>query len=427
MSPIDFFNKNEQAINKQVIRILYALWPINIIIILCKYFSIFKRFNYISGLIIIICVPVILFFLTIIDKKHPESKSKKYIILLVIELYTSYLSKTDGLEIFLTYLIVPILSLLYYNRKFTLTISTVCFIIMLESLFYRAFARDSAYFGEITRLEWLKAYGTGMSIEYLISVFIMQYVAKFTQNTVEQLNITQEKEEEKSRKLKDIQRKITAGFANLVESRDESTGEHIKRTSAYVILIMNEMKKQGYYAEQLTEDMKEYIANAAPLHDLGKIQIPDRILTAESTLTQEEYEEIKKHTTYGEKLIRENLSYFDEAFLKVAKDVALYHHERWDGKGYPKGLKGLEIPLSARIMATADVLDALLNKRCYKDAFPMEKAIEIMKEGSGTQFDEFCIKALLECIDDIKRIHQSFTKEEANLEELEELDEIKET
>ncbi|MBR4467175.1 MAG: HD domain-containing protein, partial [Clostridia bacterium] len=171
-----------------------------------------------------------------------------------------------------------------------------------------------------------------------------------------------------------------------VESRDNSTGGHVKRTRAGVRILIDAIRRDGKM--QLPDDFCERIVKAAPMHDLGKIAVDDAILRKPGRFTPEEYEEMKKHAPEGARIIREILADTeDKSFRSIAENVAHYHHERWDGSGYPDGLKGSEIPLEARIMAVADVYDALVSKRVYKERYSFETADKIILEGMGTQFD----------------------------------------
>ena len=183
------------------------------------------------------------------------------------------------------------------------------------------------------------------------------------------------------KRINNMQVKITSGLANLIESRDTETGEHVARTSAYVKLLAEQCKEEGIYSDILTDHYIELLHTLAPMHDVGKILVSDKILCKPGKLTPEEFEEMKKHAFMGGTVVRQVLSDIsDEEYIEFASDIATYHHERWNGSGYPKGLKGEEIPLSARIMAVADVFDALVSKRCYKDAIPVEEAFKIMEE-----------------------------------------------
>ena len=179
---------------------------------------------------------------------------------------------------------------------------------------------------------------------------------------------------------------LIMSLAMMVESRDNSTGGHIKRTSDCVRILAEEIIKEGKL--KLSSDFLKAVAKAAPMHDLGKIAVDDAILRKPGKFEPEEYEKMKEHAAEGARVIHEILlNTDDEKFKVIAENVAHYHHERYDGSGYPEGLKGEDIPIEARIMAIADVYDALVSKRVYKDAFSLEKANSIILEGMGTQFD----------------------------------------
>lgn len=194
-------------------------------------------------------------------------------------------------------------------------------------------------------------------------------------------------------------------MADMVENRDSDTGDHIQKTAEYVHIILRGLKRNGYYVDQLSPEYVEYVVKSAPLHDVGKIRISDAVLNKPGKLTPEEYEIMKTHATAGKEIIEKAISTVEgENYLTEALNMAAYHHERWDGKGYPEGLKGEEIPLSARVMAVADVFDALTSTRVYKPAFPLEEALKIIEEGKGTQFDPKCVEVFLEALPDIKNV-----------------------
>lgn len=190
------------------------------------------------------------------------------------------------------------------------------------------------------------------------------------------------------KRLQKYNEDMVTGFATLVENRDNSTGGHIMRTTDYVKIILHEMKKDAKYRDILTKDYLNHVTNAAPMHDIGKIATPDYILQKPGKLTDEEYAIMKQHSSIGGEIIRETFADLEEPeYQKIAYEVARHHHEKWNGRGYPDGLKGEEIPLHARIMAIADVFDAVSAKRCYRDAMPIEKCFQIIEEGIGTDFD----------------------------------------
>ncbi|WP_242845522.1 HD domain-containing phosphohydrolase [Butyrivibrio sp. WCE2006] len=202
-----------------------------------------------------------------------------------------------------------------------------------------------------------------------------------------------------------MQNGLIITMADMVENRDSETGAHSQKIAAYVKIILEGLKRKGYYASKLTPKYIGDVVTSAPLHDVGKINIPDAILNKPGKLTPEEFEIMKTHTTAGKQIMEHAISTVSgENYLKEARNMAAYHHERWDGKGYPEGLHGEVIPLSARIMSVADVFDALVSKRVYKPAFPLEQAIEILKEGAGTQFDPKCVEVFLESMDEVKEV-----------------------
>lgn len=208
---------------------------------------------------------------------------------------------------------------------------------------------------------------------------------KNLEEEVRQKNLSLSRHNEKMLSLQD---NIITGMANLIESRDGDTGEHIKRTSFYVGLLARALQKKGLHNDILTDAYIELLVKAAPMHDIGKIAVPDHILQKPGRLTPEEFETIKQHACEGGKIVREVLGSIEEKeYVEIASDVAAYHHEKWDGSGYNKGLAGEDIPLSARIMAVADVFDALVSKRCYKEAMPMEEAFDEIERSAGTHFD----------------------------------------
>lgn len=206
-------------------------------------------------------------------------------------------------------------------------------------------------------------------------------------------------------KLLAVQEHTIISLSNLVENRDSDTGEHVRRTSDYVYMLAKETRKAGFYTDILTDDYIEILKNAAPMHDIGKIVVPDAVLKKPGKLTPEEFDLIKLHTTEGGKIINDILGPVQTPeFVLASQQIAESHHEKWNGKGYPKGLAEQEIPLSARMMSLADVFDALTTPRCYKEPFPFEKAIEIIKEDSGISFDPQLTEVFLNNQDKLREI-----------------------
>lgn len=204
---------------------------------------------------------------------------------------------------------------------------------------------------------------------------------------------------EKSKEVVDIQDIMILAMCSLAETRDNETGNHIKRTQNYVRELANHLKERANFKNFLSDENIEVLYKVAPLHDIGKVGIPDAILLKPGKLTLDEFEIMKTHTTLGGKAIessKQSYQLHNSNFLLLAHQIATGHHENWDGTGYPNGLKQQEIPLAARLMAVADVYDALISRRAYKEGFPHERAVEIITEGRGNHFDPDIVDAFLE-------------------------------
>jgi response regulator RpfG family c-di-GMP phosphodiesterase len=202
------------------------------------------------------------------------------------------------------------------------------------------------------------------------------------------------------------------GMAHMVENRDSNTGSHIKRTSKVVSILVDYLRKDkslGY-----SDFFFDSLVSAAPMHDIGKIAIEDRILRKPGRFTPQEYEEMKSHPEKGAMIVENLLTSIESPdFVKIARNVARYHHERFDGFGYPQKLKGTEIPFEARVMAIADVYDALVSKRCYKAEMSFDDAYTIIIEGMGTQFDPSLKDCFIACRSKLEEYYGSLKEDEA--------------
>ena len=206
-----------------------------------------------------------------------------------------------------------------------------------------------------------------------------------------------------------LQSSIVEAMGTLAECRDHETGDHIKRTQHYVKCLCEQLAKNGCYKETITNAYIDLLFDASPLHDIGKVGILDSILLKPGRLTEDEFTQMKKHTVFGEEVISRLIEVNGETeFLIHAKDIAGSHHEKWDGSGYPRGLRGNEIPLSARIMAVADVYDALITKRIYKEAIDHLEAVALMVKGKGIHFDPVLIETFVEIADAFEGIAQTY-------------------
>ena len=240
---------------------------------------------------------------------------------------------------------------------------------------------------------------TGDEIEYLYDAY-----KKTTADTVHFIDEVQRKSDQVIR----LQNGLVLVLADMVENRDKCTGDHVRKTAAYCEIILRQMQKDGIYADQLSEEFIDEVVSSAPLHDVGKIKVSDTILNKPGRLTDEEFKKMQNHTTAGGEIIDKVITTVGEEseYLTEAKNLASFHHEKWNGKGYPTGLKGEEIPLSARVMAVADVFDALVSRRSYKEPFSVDKAMEIIREDAGTHFDPLVVKAFLDAEDEVRRVQK---------------------
>ncbi|HUL31150.1 MAG TPA: CHASE2 domain-containing protein [Thermodesulfobacteriota bacterium] len=209
----------------------------------------------------------------------------------------------------------------------------------------------------------------------------------------------------RTRELAIVQEATIESMSSLTETRDPDTGGHIKRTQNYIRLLAEYLKNQPGFTPFLDDEAIDLLYKSAPLHDIGKVGVSDRILLKPDRLTDQEFEEMKQHTVYGrDTILVAERKLGNTSFLRVAREIAYTHHERWDGSGYPEGLKGGQIPVPGRLMALADTYDALTSKRVYKSPLPHEEAVQIIVEAKGGQFDPAVVDAFLQIKEDFRRI-----------------------
>ncbi len=224
---------------------------------------------------------------------------------------------------------------------------------------------------------------------------------------------------ERTKELELTQEVTIESMGSLAEYRDPETGGHIKRTQLYVKALAKHLQNHPKFKEFLTDFVVDLLYKSAPLHDIGKVGVRDSILLKPGKITDEEFEEMKEHAAYGrDVLAMQEKKLGVNSFLHHARKIAGSHHEKWDGSGYPDGLAGDDIPVEGRLMAIADVYDALVSRRVYKPPFPHEKAVAIITEGKGKHFDPDMVEAFLEIEDTFRQIgyeHADFEEERENL------------
>jgi len=250
------------------------------------------------------------------------------------------------------------------------------------------------------------------AVDFINKPFLPEIVKLRVKNQISLKNYSDNLEQMVAEKTEEATRTLEnalQGLANVIEHRDLESGEHVKRTQLFVKTLMDYlMSSNSVYAEEIKKLQPDIIVKSMALHDVGKIAIPDRILLKPGKLDPEEYEIMKTHTTRGRDIVKELGDVNSSLYLKHCEDICYGHHERWDGKGYPRQLKGEEIPLSARLASLADVYDALVCARVYKVAMPYDEALEIIKQGKGTQFDPIIADAIEHIKDEFQEISRKY-------------------
>lgn len=276
---------------------------------------------------------------------------------------------------------------------------------------------------EMSGIELCKQIRTRSSTGYIYVILLTSYSG--TQNVIEALNAGADDFLSKPFNPEELRVRLRVGeriltlesrdliifsLAKLAESRDTDTGTHLERMREYSRILANNLSQYERFSDTIDGEFVQLVHMTSPLHDIGKVGIPDNVLLKPGRLTSEEFEIMKQHATIGGETLDAAVRTHPEArFLQMARDIAWSHHERYDGNGYPKGLSGEEIPISARIVALADVYDALTTQRVYKPAFTHEKSKEIILDGRGTHFDPFVVDAFLEGEEEFLAVHDWFT------------------
>ena len=246
------------------------------------------------------------------------------------------------------------------------------------------------------------------AMDFIMKPFVQNVMISRISHALELEALRQDLEgqlEARTLHIKHIQEMMVLGMATMVESRDLSTGGHINRTSMVVRIFSEKLANEQV---DLSKSFLDMVIRAAPMHDLGKIAVDDRVLRKQGRFTPEEYEDMKKHSAEGSRIVKQILEGVEEDdFVEITANVAHYHREKWDGSGYLDGLIGERIPIEARIMALADVFDALVSKRCYKEAYSYDKAFSIIEDSIGTHFDPVLARIFLECRPQLEALYNS--------------------
>lgn len=438
INDISFFNENVSNINKMVSKILFYMNFVPILFIAFTAVGLFRIPYGFSA-----CV---LCYTLILSLAHRQFVVRDifptfsmYAGMLGINLFIAVVGANSNVGVYITFGIIPFISCLYYNRRFTTVVTLSSYLMMLVSLYFKYSARAPLFglqpeeTGPETLFSSYIPIALGFTIEFFFVHIVTQMLVKRNYRTLKHIfsliedrngfidklqenNSTIEHKNSEYEgliaELNETQEKIIEFIAENLKSHDLLTGFHVEHTKTYVELICRELRREGHYLTELTDENIKLFSTAAFLHDIGKIHTPEGVLNKPGKFTNEEFEMMKRHPKDGADLIDLLPKIGDGKFNKVAHDIALYHHEKWDGTGYPNGVSGKQIPLCARIMAGADVLDALISLRTYKQPMPIEKAMRIFDESRGTQFEPCVADAVISLQDKIAEIDAEFKRKE---------------
>ena len=397
---------NEKEANRIVARVMFVTFIIFTFIYLLNVAGIFIIEPWVMNTAYVLSAIVLLIPTVLVNLLKWESGAVKYISVVGAALFITVISITLTYHVVVLYVYPIAIAGIYFSKKLNI-IATVLTAMGVSVAQVIAFYVDTQQDDNFTEFYDMIVFGVIPRALVLVAMaVIFTMLCTRTVSLLSKLIGTTEK-------LSAYHKEMIMGFATLVENKDGSTGGHIRRTSMYVRLLAIELRKRGFYKDILTDEYVENLCNAAPMHDIGKIAVPDVILQKPGKLTEEEFEAIKKHAPRGSEIIMETFGHLeDKEYTKMAYEVARYHHEKWNGRGYPEGLSRKEIPLCARIMAIADVFDAISMKRCYRDAMPLDKCFDIIREGSGQDFDPIMVEVFLDIRDKVEEIHKEIYADE---------------
>ena len=430
LSDNPFFSENLTSINKFVSKLLVAINLVPIIFVIFTFLGIFRidySFSCICLLLTTLFSAVNLLLVYILKKE----RLAVYFGLLGLHAIISYMGSHAHIGIYISYAFSSIIATFYHDRKILAKVISINFVIMIVSLYFKsiALAAEPAVVERGPTLGWFLPHAFGFAVEFFFLVLVIrflmvrtertlrhlvasiddrsEFLQKLNENSKELVNINRNFEKTNA-ELKEIQFKIMKFVADCLGSHDVYTGCHVNHTVAYVKLIAEKLRENGHYVDELTDETISLYSSAAFLHDIGKIHIPEGILNKNGKFTDREFELMKGHPAMGKKLL-ESLPLIEGGkFNDIAIKMAYYHHEKWDGTGYPERISGEQIPLCARIMAGADVLDALISKRLYKEPMSIDQAVDVFEKSKGTHFEPCISEAVIAIKDEVKKIDDGF-------------------
>lgn len=436
-----FFKENIVNVNKKISIILFCTIFVPVSFIILTFAGLWIVPHSYSLLVLGFSIISSLLYYFLI-KKNVNHHFLMYLGILFTSIFVFLLGYKGVITLTISFAFPPFITCFYYNRRITKYTTIFSFIISLVVYWFRAYSVPIVSAGLQKPLEWFLKNFLGLVIEYVFLYLITDYMSNRTHKTLQilmqsmdksekaydalkeknkEVELINEKLQEKNKQLDETQFKIIKFIAECLGSHDLFTGNHVIHTQKYVEIICNELVRMGKYTDILTEENIQLYKNAAFLHDIGKIHVPEGILNKIGKFTDEEFDIMKSHPKEGQNLLKFLPTVNDGKFNKIAEEMAVYHHEKWDGSGYPNKLAGTDIPLCARIMAGADVIDALLSQRLYKNPMSIDEAEKIFIESKGKHFDPFVAEAVINCKDEISKWDKDFKswETEKNEKELE--------
>lgn len=366
------------------------------IFLIARYFNFFDM-SYVFSLLLTAATSSMTAIYLLLVKYLQNKNISQYLGLIFLSVFISLFGIERSVGIYISYGIIPFLSCMYMDKKLTLRVTIFSYVMMILSLYIKSFEAYKSNIYTVSQIKWFFPMAAGFTMEYVFVFTLAYFISSLLAESFAAIK-------KKNETIKRYQEKTIIALANAVEIKEPYTGTHLKNTSRYVRMICNELIHLGYYMDELTPDVIELFEKTAPLHDIGKLAVDENLLKKKGIYTEDEWEKMKIHTVKGYEYIKYNLQEIgDEDFLDTAGDMALCHHEKWDGSGYPNKLRGKEIPLCARIMAAADVLDALLSKRLYKQAWSLEDTMQEFEKQRGKHFEPCIVDAVIAIKDDINK------------------------
>lgn len=398
---INFFSEHEKRINKLASRILLGICilPVIIHIVVCLHIY---NISYYLSLFTMISSLLSCLIIHLLNKFCPKLKLIKYIGILLLQLPVFAYSINVNIQPTVSNILAVIFSLLYFNYHVTIFASILATVSVVASTFLTSEQAVELFWPDVTPMQYILTTGTGRLIEMIVASVILISISILSRSLLMSLY-------KRNERIYAMQNQVVFSFADIIESRDGTTGEHVKRTSRIVSLLSEYIcNNPDLFNYKLSKADYELITMAAPLHDIGKMKVPDAILSKPAKLNEKEFDIIKTHSLEGAKIIDKIMPKIEDPdYVRFAREMALSHHEKWNGEGYPQGLEREEIPVSARIMAVADVFDALCSMRSYKMAYSIDEAFEILIDSKGTHFEPALVDAMIALKPKLERIYKN--------------------